>query len=87
MVLQKQYRMRRARRAYRRVRGAAVVIQAFTRGMFVRRTYHQVRDCAQLPSPVQKPNLAIGEVPAGKSSGPSTSRFLDGGLLANKRET
>lgn len=42
-MLQKQYRMQRAHRAYRRVRGAAVVIQAFVRGMFVRRTYQQVR--------------------------------------------
>lgn len=42
VVLQKQYRMRRARRAYQRVCRAAVVIQAFTRGMFVRRIYHKV---------------------------------------------
>lgn len=43
VVLQKQYRMQRACRAYQRVRRAAVVIQAFARGMFVRRIYHQVR--------------------------------------------
>lgn len=43
MVFQKQYRMRRARRAYQRVRGAAIAIQACTRGMLVRRTYRQVR--------------------------------------------
>lgn len=43
MVFQKQYRMRRARRAYLRACRAAVTIQAFARGMFVRRLYHQVR--------------------------------------------
>lgn len=42
VVLQKHYRMQRARQAYQRVRRAAVVIQAFTRAMFVRRTYRQV---------------------------------------------
>lgn len=45
VVLQKQYRMRKARLAYLRVRGAAIVIQAFTRGMFVRRLYRQVCSC------------------------------------------
>lgn len=47
MVLQKQYRMRRARQAYQRVRRAASIIQAFARGMFVRRIYHQVRSRPQ----------------------------------------
>lgn len=47
MVLQKQYRMRRARQAYQRIRRAAGVIQAFARGMFVRRIYHQVRSRPQ----------------------------------------
>lgn len=42
VVLQKQYRMQRARQAYQMVRRATVVIQAFARGMFVRRIYHQV---------------------------------------------
>lgn len=42
MVFQKQYRMRRARLAYQRLRRAALVIQAFVRGTFVRRIYHQV---------------------------------------------
>lgn len=45
VVFQKQYRMRRARLAYRKVRRAAIVIQACTRGMFVRRIYRQV--CAR----------------------------------------
>ena len=47
VVLQKQYRMRRARQAYQRVRRAAVVIQAVARGTFVRRIYHQVRSRPQ----------------------------------------
>ena len=42
IMLQKQYRMRRARLAYQRVHRATVTIQAFTRGMFVRRIYQQV---------------------------------------------
>lgn len=45
MVFQKQYRMRRARLAYQKVRRAAIVIQACTRGMFVRKIYRQV--CAR----------------------------------------
>ncbi|XP_023589698.1 unconventional myosin-Vb, partial [Trichechus manatus latirostris] len=44
LVFQKQYRMHRARLAYQRVHRAAVVIQAFTRGMFVRRIYHQNKE-------------------------------------------
>lgn len=47
VVFQKQYRMLRILRAFRRVRGATVTIQAFARGMFVRRIYHKVRATPQ----------------------------------------
>uniref|UniRef100_A0A674HNA2 Myosin VB n=1 Tax=Taeniopygia guttata TaxID=59729 RepID=A0A674HNA2_TAEGU len=42
IILQKQYRMLRMRRAFLRVRSAALTIQAFARGMFVRRIYRQM---------------------------------------------
>lgn len=42
ITLQKQYRMLRIRRAFQRVCKATITIQAFARGMFVRRIYRQV---------------------------------------------
>ncbi|KFO59149.1 Unconventional myosin-Vb, partial [Corvus brachyrhynchos] len=42
IILQKQYRMLRIRRAFQRIRNATLTIQAFARGMFVKRIYHQV---------------------------------------------
>ena len=52
IVFQKQYRMLKARRAYRRVCRATVIIQSFTRAMFVRRNYRQVSSChGHLTSP------------------------------------
>lgn len=42
IILQKQFRMLQIRRAFQRVRNATLTIQAFARGMFVRRIYRQV---------------------------------------------
>lgn len=42
IIFQKQYRMLRILRAYQRVRSATITIQAFARGMIVRRIYHKV---------------------------------------------
>lgn len=42
ITLQKQYRMLRVRQAFLRVRTATITIQAFARGMFVRRIYRKV---------------------------------------------
>lgn len=43
IIFQKQYRMLRILRAFQRVRNATITIQAFARGMFVRRIYRKVR--------------------------------------------
>lgn len=43
IAFQKQFRMLRVLRAFRSVRNATVTIQAFARGMFVRRIYRRVR--------------------------------------------
>lgn len=42
IIFQKQYRMLRIRRAYQTIRQAAITIQSFTRGMFVRKNYQKV---------------------------------------------
>ena len=43
LICQKQYHMVRVRQAYLRVRQAVVTIQAYTRGMFTRRIYWEVK--------------------------------------------
>lgn len=42
LICQKQYRMVRVRREYLRTRRAVITIQAFARGMFIRRLYQEV---------------------------------------------
>lgn len=42
LICQKRYRMVRVRREYLKTRRAVVTIQAFARGMFIRRLYQEV---------------------------------------------